>query len=176
MTSGKICLITGATSGIGKATAFSLARQGATVLLVSRDKEKGGKVRNDIVERTGNEGVRLYIADLSSQKEIRRLAGDIRTDHPRIDVLVNNAGGIFERRMLTVDGIEMTLALNHLACFLLTNLLLEMLSASPSARVVSVSSQAHYYGTMELGDLGYEHGYSPMKSYARSKLAILLFT
>ncbi|MGA3246036.1 MAG: SDR family oxidoreductase [Bacteroidota bacterium] len=176
MTSGKICLITGATSGIGKATALSLARQGATVLLVSRNKEKGGKVRNEIVEKTGNEGVRLYIADLSSQKEIRSLAGEIRTNHPRIDVLVNNAGGIFDKRILTVDGIELTLAVNHLAYFLLTNLLLEMLRAAPSARVVSVSSQAHQFGRMEFGDLGYEQGYNPMKSYARSKLANILFT
>lgn len=176
MTSGKICLVTGATSGIGKATALSLARQGATVLLVSRDKEKGGKVRDEIVEKTGNEGVRLYIADLSSQKEIRSLAGEIRMNHPRIDILVNNAGGIFDKRILTVDGIELTLALNHLAYFLLTNLLLEMLRAAPSARVISVSSQAHQFGRMEFGDLGYEQGYNPMKSYARSKLANILFT
>lgn len=176
MTNGTICLITGATSGIGNATALSLAHQGATTLLVSRNREKGEKILREIVERTGNKEVRLYVADLSSQKSIRSLTGEIKTDHPRIDVLVNNAGGVFDTRVLTVDGIELTLALNHLAYFLLTDLLMGMLQAAPSARVVSVSSQAHQFGTMKFGDLGYEHGYNSMKSYAQSKLANILFT
>jgi retinol dehydrogenase-14 len=176
MANGKICLVTGATSGIGKVTALSLAHEGATTLLVGRNREKGERVRNEIVQKTRNEDVHLYIADLSSQKDIRTLAEEIRTEYPRIDVLVNNAGGIFDTRMLTVDGIELTLALNHLASFLLTSLLIEMLRAAPAGRVVSVSSQAHQFGTLEFGDLGYEHGYNPMKSYARSKLLNILFT
>lgn len=176
MADGKICLITGATSGIGEVTAHALARQGATTLIVSRNKEKGERVRAEIVERTRNEDVHVYFADLSSQKDIRKLAGQVKTDHPRIDVLVNNAGGIFDTRILTVDGFELTLALNHLGGFLLTNLLLEMLRAAPSARIVNVSSQAHQFGTMKFGDIQYEHGYSPMKSYARSKAANILFT
>ncbi|MCX6134258.1 MAG: SDR family oxidoreductase [Ignavibacteriales bacterium] len=176
MTDGKICLITGATSGIGEVTAHSLARQGATTLIVSRNKEKGERVRAEIIEKTRNADVHVYIADLSSQRDIRKLAGQIKTDHPRIDVLVNNAGGIFDRRILTVDGIELTLALNHLGYFLLTNLLLEMLRAAPSARIVNVSSQAHQFGTMKFSDIQYEHGYNPMKSYARSKAANILFT
>jgi NAD(P)-dependent dehydrogenase (short-subunit alcohol dehydrogenase family) len=176
MTDGTICLITGATSGIGKATALSLAHQGATTLLVSRNKEKGEAVRNGIIERTRNKDVRLYVADLSSQKDVRKLAEEIKTNHPRIDVLVNNAGGIFDTRTTTIDGIELTFALNHLAYFLLTDLLLEMLRNAPAGRIVSVSSQAHQYGTLDFADLGYEDGYNPMKSYARSKLANILFT
>jgi len=176
MADGKICLITGATSGIGKATALSLALQGATTLLVSRNREKGEAVLTGIVEKTRNEDVRLHIADLSSHKDIRTLAEEIKTNYPRIDVLVNNAGGIFNTRTTAVDGIELTFALNHLAYFLLTNLLLEMLRAAPAARIVSVSSQAHQYGTLDFEDLGYEEGYNPMRSYARSKLANILFT
>ena len=176
MSNGKTCLITGATSGIGKATALSLAQQGASTLLVSRNKEKGETVRNEFIGKTGNANIQLYIADLSSQKEIQNLALKIKKDHSRIDVLINNAGGIFNTRTTTADGIELTFALNHLAYFLLTNLLLDLLRAAPAARIVSVSSQAHQFGTMDFGDLGYEKGYNPMRSYARSKLANILFT
>jgi retinol dehydrogenase 14 len=175
MMDGKTCLITGATSGIGKATTLSLARRGATTLMVSRNKRKGELVRGEIIANSGNKDVILYVADLTSQKSIRSLADEIKTQHSQIDVLVNNAGGIFDTRTETVDGIELTLALNHLASFLLTHLLMNELRTAPAARIVNLSSEAHRYGTMEFGDIGYERGYNPLKSYARSKLANILF-
>jgi NAD(P)-dependent dehydrogenase (short-subunit alcohol dehydrogenase family) len=176
MTNGKICLITGATSGIGKAAAISLASQGAITILVSRNSEKGERVRNEIIKRTKNEEVFVYVADLSLQREIRQLAEQVRTKHPRLDVLLNNAGGIFDKRIVTPDGIEMTLALNHLGYFLLTSLLLPQLKAAPGARIINLSSDAHRVGTLEFTDIGYERGYTAVKAYARSKLLNLLFT
>jgi NAD(P)-dependent dehydrogenase (short-subunit alcohol dehydrogenase family) len=176
MSDKKVCLITGATSGIGKATLLSLARQGMSIVMVSRNKEKGESVRAAITEKTRNEHIHLAVADLSSQQDIRKLASEIKSKYSRLDILVNNAGGIFGKRVLTVDGLELTFALNHLAYFLLTNLLLEILKAAPAGRVVNVSSQAHRYGSMEFDDPGFEKGYNAMKSYAQSKLANLLFT
>jgi len=176
MSDKKACLITGATSGIGKATLLSLARQGMSIVMVSRNKEKGESVRAAITNKTRNENIHLAIADLSSQQDIRKLAGDIKSKYSKLDILVNNAGGIFDKRILTFDGLELTFALNHLAYFLLTNLLLEILKAAPAGRVVNVSSQAHRYGSMEFDDPGFEKGYNAMKSYAQSKLANLLFT
>ena len=176
MSDKKVCLITGATSGIGKATLASLAQQGMSIVMVSRNKEKGESVRSAITEKTRNENIHLAIADLSSQQDIRRLASDIKSKYSKLDILVNNAGGIFGKRILTVDRLELTFALNHLAYFLLTNLLLEILKAAPAGRVVNVSSQAHRYGSLEFDDPGFEKGYNAMKSYAQSKLANLLFT
>ena len=175
MSDKKVCLITGATSGIGKATLLSLAQQGMSIVMVSRNKEKGESVRSAITEKTRNENIHLAIADLSSQQDIRRLASDIKSKYSKLDILVNNAGGIFGKRILTVDRLELTFALNHLAYFLLTNLLLEILKAAPAGRVVNVSSQAHRYGSLEFDDPGFEKGYNAMKSYAQSKLANLLF-
>lgn len=172
----KVCLITGATSGIGKATLLSLARQGMSIVMVSRNKEKGESVRAAITDKTRNENIHLAVSDLSSQQDILKLASEIKSKHSRLDILVNNAGGIFGKRVLTVDGLELTFALNHLAYFLLTNLLLEILKAAPAGRVVNVSSQAHRYGSLEFDDPGFEKGYNAMKSYAQSKLANLLFT
>jgi len=175
MSGKKVCLITGATSGIGKATLLSLAQQGMSIVMVSRNKEKGESVRAAITEKTRNENIHLAIADLSSQQDIRKLASDIKSKYSKLDILVNNAGGIFDKRILTVDRLELTFALNHLAYFLLTNLLLEILKAAPAGRVVNVSSQAHRYGSLEFDDPGFEKGYNAMKSYAQSKLANLLF-
>ena len=176
MLKGKTCLVTGATSGIGKATALALAGQGAKVILVSRNKEKGEAVRREIASKAQNDSIQVLIADLSVQNEIRRLAAEIGSSCSCIDVLLNNAGGIFDKRRVTLDGIEMTLALNHLGYFLLTNLLLEQLKAAPGARIVNVSSDAHRFGTIEFHDIGFEHDYSPGKSYARSKLLNVFFT
>ena len=176
MLNGKTCLVTGATSGIGKATACALAAQGATVILISRNAAKGEAVRQEIAAQAHNNDIRVFTADLSIQAEIRRLAGEIRSSCSCIDVLVNNAGGIFDKRVVTPDGIEMTLALNHLGYFLLTNLLLDQLKCSPGARIVNVSSDAHKFGTLDFKDIGYAHDYNSMKSYARSKLLNVLFT
>jgi NAD(P)-dependent dehydrogenase (short-subunit alcohol dehydrogenase family) len=172
----KICVITGATSGIGKASALALANHPTTLLLVSRKKEKGEAVIREITEKTGNKDLELYVADLSSQVDVRKLADEIKAHHRIIDVLINNAGGIFGKRILTADGIELTFALNHLAYFLLSNLLIAELKAAPAARIINVSSQAHGYGTIKFDDPGLEKHYNAAKAYAQSKLANILFT
>ena len=173
---GRICLVTGATSGIGAAAALALARLGGTVIVVGRDEARCARQVERIRRVTGGAGAEALLADLSSQAQVRRLARDFQARFPRLDVLVNNAGGIFMRRQSTVDGLEMTLALDHLAGFLLTNLLLDQLRASPSARVVNVSSSAHFRGRLDFDDLQRERRYERLDAYAQSKLANVLFT
>src|SRR5215204_6199626 len=136
----KVCLITGATSGIGKATAMGLANMGASVVMVGRDQGKGEAVMAEIKEKSTNASVDLMLADLSSQQEIHRLAGEFKEAYPRLDVLINNAGLFRSKRITTADGLEMTFAVNHLAYFSLTNLLLDVLEASAPSRIVNVSS------------------------------------
>jgi NAD(P)-dependent dehydrogenase (short-subunit alcohol dehydrogenase family) len=171
----KICMVTGATSGLGAVTARELAQFGATVVVVGRDHGRCERQVESIKRQTGSR-VEALVADLSSQAQVRRLAGAFRRRFARLDVLVNNAGSYFMRRELSVDRLEMTFALNHLAHFLLTNLLLERLEASPSARVVNVSSSAHEQAKMDFEDLQCERHYERIEAYARSKLANLLFT
>jgi len=173
---GKICLITGGTNGIGKSTAQGLARMGATVVIVGRSAQKTSRVVEEIRLATGNHQVDSLVADLSSQADIRRLANDFLSKYSRLDVLVNNAGGTFLTRQLSVDGIEMTLALNHLAYFLLTSLLLPTLIASTPARIISVSSDAHAHGKIEFDNLQGERAFSGLGPYGNSKLANILFT
>jgi NAD(P)-dependent dehydrogenase (short-subunit alcohol dehydrogenase family) len=151
--SGKICLVTGANSGIGKATALGLAQRGTTVVMVCRNSHKGEVARKELQERSGNSQVDLFIADLSSQQSIRQLVQDFQQRYTQLHVLVNNAGGVFPRGEVSPDGIEMTLAVNHLASFLLTNLLLDTIKASALARSVNVSSQAQASGFIDLDDL-----------------------
>jgi NAD(P)-dependent dehydrogenase (short-subunit alcohol dehydrogenase family) len=174
--SGKICLVTGANSGIGKATALGLAQRGATVVMVCRNSHKGEVARKEIQERCGNSQVDLFIADLSSQQAIRQLVQDFQQKYTQLHVLVNNAGGVFARGKVSPDGIEMTLAVNHLASFLLTNLLLATIEVSRPARIVNVSSQAHVKGFIDLEDLQGKRKYTPLRAYAQSKLANVLFT
>jgi NAD(P)-dependent dehydrogenase (short-subunit alcohol dehydrogenase family) len=173
---GKICLLTGANAGIGKVTAKKLAEQGATVVMVCRNKQKGEAALDEIGKSSGNGNVELMIADLSSQAEIRRLAEEFKARHSRLDVLVNNAGVYLPKRTLTVDRIETTFAVNHLAYFLLTNLLLEVLKQSAPSRIVSVSSEAHQYGKIEFDNLQGERVYKGIPAYSNSKLANVLFT
>lgn len=173
---GKVCLITGATSGIGQATAHALAQQGATVLLVARDPARGEATRAAIQAASGNDAVAVLLADLSSQASIRSLAAEVVARYPRLDVLVNNAGGLNGARTLTVDGLELTFAVNHLAYFLLTNLLLDTLKASAPSRIVNVTSEAQSNGRIHFDDLQGERGYSSMRAYSQSKLANILFT
>lgn len=173
---GKVCLITGAASGIGAITAQALAQQGAAVIVVDRDSEKGAVTINQIKQQTGNPAIEFMRADLSAQQEIHQLAQQFRSRYPRLDVLVNNAGAIFPRRQETVDGLEMTFALNYLAYFLLTNLLLDTLKASAPARIINVSSRAHARAQINFDDLGSRSDYRGKKAYERSKLAIVLFT
>lgn len=173
---GKICMVTGATSGIGRVTARALAERGARVIVVGRSADKGATAVDDITRRTGNPAVEFMLADLSSQQAIRQLAHEFQRRHQRLDVLVNNAGALFMSRYESVDGIEMTFALNHLAYFLLTNLLLETLKTSAPARIVNVSSVAHRPLRMHLDDLQGSRRYSGWLAYGQSKLANMLFT
>jgi NAD(P)-dependent dehydrogenase (short-subunit alcohol dehydrogenase family) len=174
---GRVCLVTGATSGIGRATALGLAERGATVIVHGRDRARGRDAVAEIERRTGRRDVELLVADLSSQAEVRRLAAELAAKHDRLHVLVNNAGVITPARTTTVDGLETQLAVNHLAPFLLTNLLLDVLKASAPARVVTVSSQVEARGVVDLDDLGLaKRPYDRLVAYNQSKLANILFT
>ena len=172
----KTCLVTGATSGIGRVTALELAHMGADVVIVGRDPARCALTAADIQEESGNPYVDFLVADLSSQEEIRRLAKEFKERRQRLDVLVNNAGAIHMSRRKSVDGIEMTFALNHLSYFLLTNLLLDVLSASAPARVVNVASAVHEKAKIDLFDIQAPRRYSGFRAYSRSKLCNLLFT
>jgi NAD(P)-dependent dehydrogenase (short-subunit alcohol dehydrogenase family) len=173
---GKVCLITGANSGIGKETALELAKCGATVIMVCRNPQKGEAARKEMQKTSGNPHIDLFIADLSSQQSIRQLARDFQQKYSQLHVLVNNAGGVFMRGKISPDGIEMTLAVNHLAFFLLTNLLLNTLKTCAPARIVNVSSQAQAEGFIDLDDLQGKHTYKLLRAYSQSKLANVLFT
>ena len=174
---GKTCLITGASDGIGYVAARELARQGASVVAVGRDVFKTDDAVNRIIEETGNQNVRYLLADLSSQEEVRRLARDVREQLPSLDVLLNNAGAIFLSNRKSVDGLEMTFALNHMSYFLLTILTLDLMRDSAPARIINVSSSSHSSpGKFVLEDLpkpGSNRGY---RAYGRSKLCNILFT
>lgn len=171
---GKVCMVTGATSGIGKVTARELLRMGATVVMVGRSQERCFKTAEKFRGETGSKTADYLVADLSSQAEIRRLADDYLGRYDRLDVLVNNAGGFFMKRQESVDGIEMTLALNHLNYFLLTGLLLEIIRASAPARIINVSSNGHHGANIDFDDLQGERSYSGWRAYAQSKLANVL--
>lgn len=172
---GKNVLVTGATSGIGFEASVELARRGARVVLVGRDPGRTEAALKEVKARSGSAEVSSLLCDFSSQADIRRLAETVLARHDRLEVLINNAGAVNKTRRLTVDGIETTFAVNHLGCFLLTNLLTDLLVRSAPARVVSVASAAHRQGTLDFDDLGYERGYSILRAYSRSKLANVLF-
>lgn len=174
---GKTCLVTGANSGIGKGTAQELAAMGATVVMLCRDAVKGEAALNEIITKTGNQNVSVMIADLASMESIREFAKNFLNTHKRLDVLINNAAIVPTSRMETLDGFEIQFGVNHLAPFLLTNLLLDLLKASAPSRIVNVSSTLHHKATLDFDDLQYEHNkYRSMEAYNRSKLANVLFT
>ncbi|HVB74727.1 MAG TPA: SDR family oxidoreductase [Ktedonobacteraceae bacterium] len=173
---GKICMITGANSGVGKATALGLAKMGATVVLVSRDRARGEEAQREIKAQSSNHAIDLLVADLSSQKSIRQLAQDFKQHYSQLHVLINNAGVFPLTKRTTVDSLDMTFAVNQLAPFLLTNLLLDVLKASAPARIVNVSSNSHEANYLQLDDLQSEKRYRPMRAYGQSKLALVLFT
>ncbi len=177
---GKVVLVTGATSGIGRVTALALAQMGAAVVVHGRSQQKAEIALDLIREETGSTAVDFLLADLSSQAEIRAMADTFRQRYDRLDVLVNNAGAVFLKRQESADGIEMTFALNHLAYFLLTNLLLDLIVRTGEqhgeARIVSVSSGAHYGPQLNFDDLRSPGIYSGWIAYGQSKLANILFT
>jgi NAD(P)-dependent dehydrogenase (short-subunit alcohol dehydrogenase family) len=174
---GKICMVTGATSGIGKVTARALVEQGATVIVVGRDPARSEATVHEIQQQTGNSRVEHMLADLSSMQQVRDLAARFKREHDRLHVLVNNAGAIFMMRHTSADGLEMTFALNHMSPFLLTNLLLDVITASAPARIVNVSSSAHTGMRLNFDNLQHQgflfNGYG---AYGQSKLMNLLFT
>jgi len=172
----KTILVTGASAGIGLQSAIGLAKLGAKIVMVGRDEKRTARAVELVKSQTGNQSVSYLLADLSSLGEVRRLAGDFKEKHDKLDVLLNNAGAVFLWRKVSVDGYEMTLALNHLNYFLLTNLLLDILKTSPSGRVVNVASNAHYRGHIDFDDLQSKRWYNGMRTYSMSKLMNVLFT
>ncbi len=173
---GKVCLVTGATDGIGKVSARVLAELGAKVIIVGRNPEKSAIVLAELRSISGNENIDLLMADLAVMQEVRDLAEQVISRYDRIDVLLNNAGGYFTKHEITSDGLEMTFALNHMSYFLLTNKLMELLKYSAPARIINVSSDAHYGVDMDFENLNGEQEYKALKAYQKSKLANVLFT
>ena len=169
-------MITGTSTGIGKAIALGLAKMGAKVVMVCRSRERGQMALAEIKRESGNHSVDLLLADLSSQASIRQLVAHYKTEYPSLHVLINNAATIPQERIVTDDSLETQFAVNHLGYFLLTNLLLDLLKSSAPARIVNVSSQAHRGVSIQFDDLQSEHSYSPRRVYARTKLANVLFT
>ncbi len=173
---GKVCLITGANSGLGYQTALALAGMGATIVMVCRNRAKGEAAQAAIKTASKNQNIDLMLADLSSQASIRELATAFKAKYTALHVLVNNAGLVLGERKLTTDGLEMTFAVNHLAYFLLTNLLLDTLKASAPARIINVSSNAQGFAPLDFDDLMAEKRFSSMRSYSQSKRANVVFT
>ena len=173
---GKTCLITGGNSGIGKATAIGLAKLGATVVIVSRDKDKGEAAIFEIRSLSRNKDVDSMVCDLSSLDSVRELAHDFAARYKQLHVLVNNAGVFLPKRVSTVDGLETTFVTNHLGHFLLTNLLLDELKESSPSRIINITSSAHYRTEIDFEDLQSEKKYSGYHAYSQSKLANVLFT
>ena len=173
---GKICLVTGATSGIGKATALALAQLGATVVIVSRSSARCAEVVKEIKRISGNDAVEALIADLSIMAEVRQVADQFKAKYQQLHVLINNAGGAYGKRQVTSEGFEKTFALNHLGCFLLTRLLLDTLKASAPARIINVSSDAHKTAYLDFDDLQSQKGNFVFNAYGRSKLAVVVFS
>jgi retinol dehydrogenase 12 len=174
---GRVVVITGATSGVGKATATELARRGATVALVARDQARAEGVAGEIAQAGWGPRPDVFLADLGRQSDVRRVASELLAHYPEIHILVNNAGLVNLQRTETEDGIEAVFAVNHLAYFLLTNLLLDRLRRSPPARIVNVASDAHrFVPGIQFDDIGFSRRYRAMRVYGHSKLANILFT
>jgi NAD(P)-dependent dehydrogenase (short-subunit alcohol dehydrogenase family) len=174
---GKICLITGANSGIGKATAIGLAEMDAKIIMLCRNKKRGEEAQKEIIEKTGNKNINLFICDLSSQKAIRKFTAEFKSKYSNLHVLINNAGVMLNRRTLSVDGFEMNFAIHVLAPFLLTNLLLDILKKSAPSRIINVASAGHKRAKIDFDDLQNERKkYRLFTVYGSSKLGEILFT
>jgi NAD(P)-dependent dehydrogenase (short-subunit alcohol dehydrogenase family) len=172
----KVVMVTGANSGIGKAASLALAKMGATIVMVARNKERGEAARSEIIKESQNNLVDLLLADLSSLESVRQLTIEFQKKYSKLHVLINNAGLFNQRRHVTMDGYENTFVTNYLAPFLLTNLQLDLLKASAPSRIVNVSSVGHYNGHINFDDLNLEKEYGGWKAYGQSKLALVLFT
>jgi NAD(P)-dependent dehydrogenase (short-subunit alcohol dehydrogenase family) len=172
----KVCVITGATDGIGKEAAYGLALQGAKLLIHGRDPDKGARAVVELIARSRNPAIEFLPADFASLADVRGLAAALMERTPHIDVLINNAGAMFVNRAVSKDGYELTFAVNHLAPFLLTRLLLNTLKRAPQARIVTTASGAHRGATLDFADLQATRKYAAMGAYGRSKLANILFT
>jgi NAD(P)-dependent dehydrogenase (short-subunit alcohol dehydrogenase family) len=170
---GRTCMVTGASGGMGREIAATLARRGANVVMVCRDRDRSLAVRDSIVDATGNRSVEVLIADLSDQAAIRRIAGEFLERHDRLHVLINNAGAHVMNRQLSVDGVEMNLAVNHLSAFVLTNLLLPTMQSSAPARIVNVASRS-MTKSIDLDNLNWDHDFAPWPAYGQAKLAMVL--
>jgi NAD(P)-dependent dehydrogenase (short-subunit alcohol dehydrogenase family) len=174
---GKIALVTGGNSGLGLETSIKIARMGATVVMVARDKVRGQQGLEEIKRRGGSGRVSLLVCDMASMADVRLLASDFSAEHARLDLLVNNAGSVRGAHQITAEGFEWTFAANYLGHFLLTNLLLALLRRSAPSRIVNVSSVGHRQATLDFANLHFDKGgYSIMNAYGRSKLAQILFT
>lgn len=173
---GRICIVTGSNSGIGKQTAFALAKMGATIVMVVRNKIRGEKALNDIISQTKNKNADIMISDLSSMDSIRGFAEEFKKTYSRLDVLINNAGAVFNKRQVTAEGFERTLAVNYLAPFLLTHELLDLLKKSSPSRIINLTSGLTKKGKVDLSDLQNEKNYSGMQAYTNAKLMLILFT
>jgi NAD(P)-dependent dehydrogenase (short-subunit alcohol dehydrogenase family) len=172
---GKVCIVTGSNSGIGKETALALAKMDATVVMVVRNRERGEKAKIEIVSRSGNKSVDLMVCDLSLMNSIRHFAEEFQDRYDRLNVLINNAGAVFSKREVTEEGFERTLAVNYLGPFLLTHQLLALLKSSTPSRVTNLSSGLHKSGKIDLDDLQSEKSYGGMKVYASAKLTVIMF-
>ena len=173
---GKTCLVTGASSGIGKETVMGLSRMGARTIMVCRNRERGESAKSEIILKTGNSAVELMLCDLSSLAQVRKLADEVLTTYGALHVLVNNAGTVSVTGGMTVDGFETTLAVNYLAPFLLTNLLLGPVRAGSPSRIINVSSVSHYGGKINLDQVATGRAGALMTAYSNSKLALVMFT
>ena len=174
---GKVCVITGSNSGIGKETALGLARKNARAVIVVRNLERGNEAREEVVSKSGNSSVDLMICDLSSMESIRRFVQEFKAKYDRLDVLVNNAGAVFSKRQITADGFERTLAVDYLAPFFLTHELLSILKSSAPSRIINVSSGIYNSGKIDFDDLqSQKKKYRSMRMYANAKLMVLMFT
>ncbi|MHA1488285.1 MAG: SDR family oxidoreductase [Promethearchaeota archaeon] len=173
---GKICMITGANSGIGKATAIQLAKTGIHIVMVCRNKERGENAQKEIKEESGNNNIDLLIADLASLNKVKEMVDEFKSNYDYLHILINNAGEFNKKRTLTIDGYESTFAVDYLAHFLLTNLLLDIIKKSAPSRIINISSNIHLYFKINLDDLMSEKKYTSQKAYANAKFALVLFT
>lgn len=176
MNNEKVVLITGANSGMGKASAVEMAKRGYKVVMLCRDLKRGEEALRDVIEKSGSRLVYLEICDLGSLTEIRKFCRSFKEKYSSLNILINNAGVILPKRHLTKDGYELQFGVNHLGHFLVTNLLLDLILKSPPARIINVSSGAHKIGKIYFEDINLEKSYSTIKAYSRSKLANILFT